>query len=134
MNGGASSARQTPSSVSERSPSAFSHESCHPATAPAQRATGSCTRSRLRTQDYFECGAEPRTRGQRESALDALGARADVLQALPGSRGLTVESFAVVTHGDEAPVEAQTDLDLGPSCVRMLAHIGQPLLDDAKHL
>src|SRR6266852_1074103 len=113
MNGGASSARQTPPAVSELSPSALSHDACQPATASAQRATRSRTRGRLRSQDDLECGAEPRTRGQGESALDALGARADVLQALPCGGGLAVETFAVVTNGDEALVEAHADLDLG---------------------
>src|SRR5439155_8240974 len=104
--------------------------------APAQTARASASRTgRSRPEDDFERGAAPGSGAEREAALDRLGARAYVLQPLPRGSFLTVEAVAVVGDRDEALAEgALPDRDLGPRCVRVLAHVREPFLDDAEDL
>src|SRR5438552_311992 len=67
----------------------------------------------LGAQNDLECGAETRTRGELEPALDARSARANVLQPLTGRRRLAVEPLAVVTDRHEAlSVDPLGDHDL----------------------
>src|SRR2546429_4709420 len=108
------------------------------ASRPLLQRTGRLDRSsdptRLRAQDDFQRRSETRLRGQLEPALDALRPRADVLQALARGGVLTVEALAVVADRDESlPVDALADHDLGTGRVRMLAHVSEALLHDAKH-
>src|SRR5207245_7572942 len=115
------------------------HESTRPARRPQRAHNGISIHMSeptiLPTQHYFECGSQTRLRRQREPALDALRPRPDVLQALARRGVLTVEALAVVVDRDETlPVDALADHDLGTRCVRMFAHVSQPLLHDAQYL
>ena len=105
------------------------------------RSSGSGAREQLSyrvalgSENDFERRAAARRRAEREPALDRLGARAHVLQALAGFGFLAVEAVAVVGDGDEPlPERALADRHLGPRRVRMLADVREPLLDDAEDL
>src|SRR5207237_8467136 len=83
----------------------------------------------------LERGSESRLRGQAEPAVDALGARADVLQALARRGGLSVEAVTVVADRHEAfSVDPFSDHDLGTRRVRVFADVSEPFLHDAKYL
>src|SRR5438270_7268062 len=126
--------RRRPARTAARVPSATMHASARPRRRRAQADLPSRKRRRLRAQDDLERRTETRPRGQGEATLDVLRARADVLQALPGGGRLSVESFAVVAHGHEALAVAHPDDDLGLACIRVLADVGETLLNDAEDL
>jgi hypothetical protein len=90
--------------------------------------------SSIGTQDDFERGAEAGPRGEREPALDALRSRLDVLQSLAGLSRLAVEAGAVVVDRDEALTFTKSDHDLGPACLRVLAHVRDSFLHDPEDL
>src|SRR5437870_8020920 len=134
MSGAGSAASHMSSRRSHRTPSAVSQAACQPAYASAPSRIGSIGRHyALGAQNDLECGAETRTGGELEPALDARSTRANVLEPLTGRRRLAVEPLAVVTDRHEAlSVDPLGDHDLRAGRVRVLANVSEALLDDAE--
>src|SRR5688500_6189861 len=84
----------------------------------------------LRPEHDFERCAQSGPRGQLEGAADRGGARLDVLESLAGTVVARLEARSVVLNPHEPLRPVASDPDVRLRRARMLADVGEALLDD----